>query len=322
MSKRTEVVSRQQVGQETLRKSKKARVFRDNMQLLLLMAPGIIVFVLFEILPMQSYIVPFKDYVPRLGIWGSEWAGLENFKIFMSGDQFIRLLRNTVGYGAYMIFSNCILGAVLAVLIYWVQNNKAANLYRTAWQFPRFLTMVIVGYMLYALLSESYGIVNQLIVKFGGEPIKWYSEPKYWPFLLCFVHSWRTMGLHCLLYYATLMGIDGELFDAAKLDGCNRWQLTKHIIVPSLASVLALNLVMSAGALVSFDFSMFEILPRGQGLLYPATEVITRYTYHLTLNGNITGAGVIGTLQSLIGVTLILASNLIVKKISPENSVL
>lgn len=301
--------------------SKRKRIFRENLYLFSLTVPGLVLMCVFSFFPMVlEKTLPFKKFVPRLGVFGSEWVGLQNFKVFFGGVNAWRLIRNTFLYGCWFLFSSVVIAAAVAILFYWLKSRQVGNIYRTIVQLPRFLTVIVLSYITFAFLSPQYGLINQWITEAGGEAIKWYSEPKYWPFIICFMRSWSAVGVQCLLFYATLLGIDEELFDAASLDGATAWQKTRHIAFPVLKSVMAFNLIMGVGALVSVDFGLFDALPRAQGLLYPTTDVIGTYIYRGTLSGDLTGPAAIGLLQNVIQVVLVVGANAVIKKIDPESS--
>ncbi len=301
-------------------KTRRKRIFKENLHLFLLTLPGLIFLLIFNYLPMSGIVIAFKRYVPRLGIWGSEWVGLDNFEFFFKSPDLLRLIRNTALYGASFLIVDIIGGILLALLLYHLTNKVALKAYKSIIMLPRFLSVIVVSFITYALLSPSYGIINQVIKALGGEPISWYAEPGYWPVILIIVHIWMTIGAGCLLYYATLVGIDKSLFEAASVDGATVLQKCRYVALPALKPVICMNLTFGVGGLVSVDMGLFDAVPRAQGLLFPTTDVINTYVYRGLLNGDIERPAAVGLAQSVIILVLILIVNAIIRKVSPENS--
>lgn len=305
---------------KTMQKSRKKRIFRENVELSALVFPGFICMLIFKYLPMAGIVIAFKNYVPRKGMFGSDWVGFENFKFLFSSPDLGRLIRNTVLYGSSFLIFDMITAIALALFFFYLKNKVALNIYKSIYQLPRFLSVIIVSYIVYALLSPSYGIVNQIITHFGGEAIKWYSDPVYWPFILIFVHIWMMVGGGSLLYYANLLSLDPALFEAADMDGATVLQKCRYICLPSFKPIIAMNLTLGIGGVISVDMGLFDAVPRAQGLLFPSTDIIGTYVYRGVLNGDFSMPAAVGLFQSVVAITLILVSNQIIRKISPENS--
>ena len=185
--------------------------------------------------------------------------------------------------------------------------------YQTVTLMPSFLSWVVVGYMVYALLMPGpMGLVNQIIMLFGGEPVDWYSQPGYWPVILLIVKLWHGVGYNSLFYYASLMGIDKEFFEAAQLDGATKTQEFRYIILPFLKPIIIVMTLLNIGNIFRADFGLFFNVPRNVGALYPATDVIDTYVYRaLTQLGNVGMSAAVGLVQSVVGFALILATNLV-----------
>lgn len=305
---------------EYYRVLKKKAERKRTRELTLLTIPGVIFMLVFSYLPMLGVIIAFQDYSPRLGLFGSKFIGFKNFEFLFQSPDILRLIRNTVAYGATFIIVDLIAAVSLALLFFHVKHKFAQNTYRTIFQLPRFLSIIVISYVTYALLSPSYGILNQIVTAFGGEAIKWYSEPAYWPFILTFVHVWMTVGGGCLLYYSNLLSIDPALYEAAEIDGATVLQKDWYISIPSLKPLIALNLIMSVGALISVDMGLFDAIPRAQGILFETTDVINTYVYRGVLRGDVSMPAAVGLFQSVVALILVLSANAVVRKISPENS--
>lgn len=312
-----------QVGTMPRIKKKKSRwkAFKDNAELSALLIPGILLLITFMYIPMFGVIIAFKDYRNNLGIFGSKWVGLQNFKFFFTSQDAWRIARNTVGYGILFIILGIIAAVFVAILLYEVRSRAALKFYQTSMILPHFLSWVIVGYITYILLEPNMGIFNQIIRFCGGEGLQWYSEPKYWVFILPLVNLWKNVGLKCIMYYAALMGIDRELFEAAEIDGANRFKQILHITIPSLVPLMVILTILDVGHIIKGDFGLFYTIPRDVGLLYPTTDIIDTYVYRGLRTGDDIGiTTAVGLFQSVVGFIMVVGTNLIVKKISPENS--
>lgn len=189
------VKSKPKENANTVRKKNRWKDFRDNAELSALMIPGIVLLLVFAYVPMLGIIIAFKDYRNNLGIFKSKWIGFQNFKFFFESQDAWRIGRNTVGYGILFIVIGLIAAVTIAILLYEVRSRKALKFYQTSMILPHFLSWVIVGYITYILLEPSMGILNKIIRFFGGEGLQWYSEPKYWVFILPIINVWKTVGL-------------------------------------------------------------------------------------------------------------------------------
>jgi putative aldouronate transport system permease protein len=270
---------------------------------------------------MLGLIIAFKDYRNNLGVFGSEWVGLRNFKFFFTSQDAWRIARNTMGYGILFIILGIICAVTIAILLYEIKNKLALKFYQTTMILPHFLSWVIVGYITYILLEPNIGILNNILNLFGMEGIDWYLEPKYWVVILPVVNVWKTVGLNCIMYYAALMSIDEQLFEAANIDGASKWKQIKYITIPSLVPLMTILTILHIGNIIKGDFGLFYNIPRNVGLLYPTTDIIDTYIYRGLQTGDDIGiTTAVGLFQSFVGLIMVVATNKIVKKISPENS--
>lgn len=303
------------------RKKSRWKEFKDNAELSVMLIPGLILLIVFSYIPMVGIIIAFKDYRNNLGIFGSAWNGFENFKFFFQSQDAWRIFRNTVGYGMLFIVTTLIAAVFIAILLYEVKRKIALKFYQTSMILPHFLSWVIVGYITYMLLEPNMGVLNQIIRFFGGDGVQWYSEPKYWPIILPIVNLWKNIGLKMVMYYAALMAIDEELFEAAQIDGANRFKQIIYITLPSLIPLMTILTILDVGNIIRGDFGLFYNIPRDVGLLYPTTDIIDTYLYRGLRTGDDIGiTTAVGLFQSVIGFVMVVGTNLIVKKVAPENS--
>ncbi len=309
-----------QIGKKK-RASYKKTINGDRRQLNTMVIPGFVLTFIFAYLPMVGIILAFKNFNPILGIFGSKWVGFDNFKFFFMSDDFWMLLRNTIGYSLWFLFICNVANIAFAIMCYNVVNKKALKCYQTTAILPTFMSIVLISYIVYIFLSPSTGVVNRVLLAFGFEKIDWYKEPSYWPAILTIVKVWNTVGYGSLLYYATMVGIDEGLFEAAKIDGANKWQQIVHVVIPELSALICLNIIMGIGNALGGDFGLHYQITRNVALLYDTTDIFATYVFKALQEGTSMGrTTAVGLFQSVCGVILILISNGVIKKIDPEKS--
>ncbi len=305
-----------------MKKKTDAKHFREHLPLYLMLLPGLAYLLINNYIPMAGIIIAFKKLNFAKGILGSPWAGFENFKfLFNSPDAWI-ITRNTLLYNVAFIIVNMVVGIAIAILICEVRSTKLKKLYQSAILLPFLMSMVILSYIVYALLSSENGLVNNsLLAALGIEGIQWYQEPKYWPFILIIANCWKGVGSGCLIYIASLIGIDPSFYEAARLDGASKWQEITRITLPSLTPTIITLLLLSIGRIFYSDFGLFYQVPMNSGVLFPTTNVIDTYVYRALIEqGNISMSSAAGVYQSLVGFVIVIASNWIVRRVDKERA--
>ncbi len=304
-------------------KGNQKKLFRkivDNFELSLLVMPAFLYFFVFHYLPMFGIVLAFKEYRYDSGILGSAWVGFDNFLFFFKSIDAWRITRNTVAYSLAFIVIGTLANLSIALLLYEINQRRALKVYQTIMIIPRFLSWVIVSFITYIFLHPTMGVINQVIGTLGIEAIDWYTQPVYWPFILVFVNIWQGIGMGSIIYYAALMGVDQGIYEAAKIDGANRWKQTIHISIPSLIPLMTIMLILALGGIFRGDFGLFFQVPRDVGVLYPVTDIIDTYVFRGLRSGVIGRTSAIGLFQSFVGLIMILTTNAVIKKIKPENS--
>lgn len=302
-------------------KSRTLKHRRDNSYEYWIMCsiPLLLVFV-FKYIPMFGAIISFKDYRFNKGIFGSEWVGLKNFEVFLTSDEFAKVTFNTLYLNALFIVFGIISAVAVAILLFNLKKRMSVKIYQTILITPHFMSWVIVSYMVYTLLSSN-GLINSLLQMFGVDPVEWYALPEAWPPILVVTSIWKHVGMDCVIYYAALMGIDSGLFEAADIDGASKWQKIKAIIIPELIPIITMLTILKIGNIFRADFGLFYNVPRNVGILYETTDVVDTYIYRSMKNvRNLGVSSAAGLLQSVVGCLMVLITNKIVKKISPENT--
>lgn len=296
---------------------------KKGLPILLLALPGLIYLFINNYMPMAGMVVAFKTYSGRKGIWGSPWAGLSNFRyLFMTKDALI-ITRNTLLYNLAFIGFDTTLAVTIAILLSKVKSSFKRQVYQSAILLPHLISMVIVSYIVYGFLSVENGFVNHaLFASRGLEGISWYSEPGYWPFIIVLVHCWAQVGYTCIVYYATIIGIDQSYYEAASLEGAGQWKQVTSITIPLLRPLIITMVMLAVGKIFYSDFSLFYQVPMNSGALYSTTQVIDTYVYRgLLEQGNISMSAAAGVYQSIVGFIVVLTCNMLLRKFDSDNAV-
>ena len=296
------------------------RYRRDNIEFNVLALPGFLLLFVFNYLPMVGIIIAFKDFKPMLGIFGSKWVGFDNFEFFFTSQDAFRTIRNTLGYSLTFIVLNLITAVILALMFYYLRSKVMHKIYNAIVILPKFMSVVLVAFIVQIILNPSNGIANKVIAVFGGEAVSWYSEPAYWPVILTLTQIWMTVGMNSIIYYASLMGMDESLLEASAIDGASLWKQIFHIIIPFLKPIMVITTILALGSIFNGDFGLFYQVPLDTGLLYPTTDVISTYTFRALQEGSMAKSTAVGLFQSVAGLIMVLVTNGVVRKISPEDS--
>ena len=308
--------------------------FKRTLIFLTMMAPGTIFLLIFNYLPMPGIIMAFKRYklaMPPKGYWlqnpfiysvfvKNEWVGLDNFKFLFSSPDALMITRNTVLYNLAFMFFGLLASVGLAIAINELIQRRAAKFYQTIFFMPYFLSWIVVSYLVYSMLNTEFGVFNGLLRSFGKDPIQWYAQADYWPWIIVLANLWKYTGNGSIIYMATITGFDPELYEAAAIDGASKWQQTWRITIPQLIPIIVLLQILAIGRMFSADFALFYALPNGSGPLRDVTTVIDVYVFNTLRLGQVHMGmpAAAGLYQSTVGFILILATNLIVRKIQPE----
>ncbi len=295
---------------------------RDFLQLLsLIFIPTLLVFI-FNYIPMYGIIIAFKNYKYNLGIFGSKWAGLGNFISFVKSQHFPILLRNTLVNNVLFIAFGVMAALLVAILLHEVTSRLKTKIFQTILILPNFVSWVLVSFLVYIFLSPYSGILPTIFQKLGLPEVSWYSTPNAWPIILTIVFIWKHVGMDSVVYYAALMGMDNSLLEAASIDGANRRQIIKNIILPTLRPLVIMLTILKIGNIFRADFGLFYNVPRDVGILYEWTDVFDTYIFRMTRNeGNFSIAAAAGLMQSVVGFICVVFTNFISKKIDPDSGI-
>ena len=306
------------VGQKKKMNLKTA--MRNHWQLYVLVLPAIIYFFVFNYMPLYGIQIAFKDYKAVNGIAGSAWVGLKHFKDFFNAYYFQRLLVNTLLLNVYNLLWSFPVPLILAILLNQIRSDRKKRFIQTSIYVPYFISTVVLAGMLYIFLSPTSGIVNLIRTSLGMTAIDYMSDAGAFRTLYILSGIWQSAGYGTILYIATLSGVDPSLYEAAEIDGANRFQKMRYISLPHLIPLVCIFTILGAGSLINGNFDLFYIIPRNSTILYETTDILNTYVYRALQNGTYAMGATVGLVQSVVGMILVLGTNLIVRKISPDNS--
>jgi len=288
----------------------------------IMMIPGLIYLLINNYVPMAGIIIAFKHINWNKGIIDSPFAGLSNFEYLFKTKEAWIITRNTLGYNLAFIILGTVLAVAIAIVLNEIRSKFWKKSYQTVILLPYLISIVVVSYLVFALFSSESGFINHSILEpLGLKSISWYTEPKYWPYILTIVHLWKTVGYSCIIYYATVVGIDRGYYEAAVIDGANRWKQIVHITLPSLKPTMITLVLLAIGTIFYSDFGLFYQVPMDSGPLYDVTNTIDTYVYRGLIKLNDVGmSSAAGVYQSLVGFTLVYIANRLVIKFSKENA--
>lgn len=283
--------------------------------------PAVIILFLFSYMPMIGLVMAFKKFDYSLGIWRSPWVKLDNFKFLLASENtFTRMTRNTLLYYLAFTVICTTLNIVIAIGIDQLVFKRIGKIFQSIMIIPIFISFAAVQFIVYAFFSNS-GMINNMISAVGGDTVRWYTSAKYWPFILTMVKIWNSVGYGSVLYMSVLAGIDQELYEAAQIDGANKWKQIWHITLPSLIPMVTIMLLLGVGGIMRSDTGLFYQVTRNSGILYETTQVIDSYILNAILTTPDFGFTAATTFyQSVVGLIMILVANGIVRKAAPENA--
>ncbi|HKM34794.1 MAG TPA: ABC transporter permease subunit [Lachnospiraceae bacterium] len=284
----------------------------------LMSLPAVLVLFFFNYVPMAGLSLAFKNFDYRLGLWKSPFNGLDNFEFLTASKAtFMNMTQNTIMY--YLIFTilGTFLNIVLAIAIDQFVFKKLGKVFQSVMIIPIFISYAAVQFVVYAYCSSSNGMINQVF----ETGIRWYSDAGKWPVMLTIIRMWNSVGYGSVLYMSVLSGISTELYEAAEIDGANKWKQILHITLPSLVPMITVMLLLSVGSIMRSDTGLFYQVTRNSGTLYSTTQVIDSYILNSIFQTSKFGFTAAASLfQSVVGALLILITNGIVRKLAPENA--
>lgn len=293
----------------------------QNLSLILMALPMMLIVAVFSYVPMGGLIVAFKNYSYRDGILKSPFCTplWKNFEFLFKSPDTYRIIRNTILYNLAFIVLTLVISVALALMLNEIRSRRALKVYQTTMFFPYFLSWVVVSYVAYAFLNPRLGYLNAIAAVNNGETLDWYNTPKAWIAIIIILQLWKTIGMNVLMYYASLMSMDSTYVEAAVIDGADHWQTIRYIILPQLYPMMIILTILAVGKIMNSDFGLFYQVPMDSKTLYETTDVLETYVYRALINsGNIGMSSAAGFLKSVVGLVLVLLTNAAVKKIDPK----
>lgn len=292
---------------------------KKNRPLFLMILPAVIIILIFSYLPMSGLVLAFKDYRYNLGIFGSSWNGLENFRfLFESGTGWL-ITRNTVLYNLLNLVTSQALAILIAIGITEMKIIPFKKVTQSVIFFPYFISWVIVGTFVYNIFNYETGLLNTVLEFFGADAVNVYSMPWVWPIIICIFNAWKWCGYNSVIYIAAITGIDTECYEAAQIDGANIFQRIRYITIPGIKPTIITMLLLNVGRILRGDFEMFYQIVGNNGQLYNATDVIDTYVFRsLTTSANLGMTAAATFYQSILCFIIIMVVNGIVKKIDKD----
>lgn len=300
---------------------KKRKLSKNILALYAMMLPGFIYIFINNYMPLSGLVIAFKRFNYSKGIWDSPWTGLSNFTYLFKSQEAVNIVRNTLGYNLAFILLGNLMAVAVAIMLNFLRGQLNKKVYQTLILMPYLVSTVVVSYIVYAFLGQESGFLNSLLVSLGQDKISWYTSSKYWPYILIIVYIWKNFGYSSILYYATVIGIDSTLYEAAMVDGANRWRQIWHVTLPGLKTTIITMVLLQIGKMFYSDFGLFYQVPMRSGLITSVTDTIDVFVYrNLSMLNDIGRASAAGFLQSILGFILILTVNFIVRKIDKDSA--
>lgn len=293
-----------------------------NLSLFLMTLPGLVMLFIFNYMPMFGLVIAFKDYRFAKGIFGSEWVGFKNFQWLFGPGMGWRIVRNTVFYNVLFIFSGLVGSLTLAMLVNEIHKNRLSRVYQAMSFLPHFVSWVVVGIFANFFLRSDGGLINKLLESLGSDPVFFYRSAEYWPVILVVVNLWKGVGFGTITYLTGIMGIPEEFYEAAQIDGANRWQQIRHITLPLLLPLVITVTLLQLGGIFRGNLEMFnQMVGTNNPLLYRTTDIIDTFVFRSLLElFNLGMAGAAGLFQSLVGLVMIMVTNWTVKRIRADRA--
>lgn len=294
--------------------SKLKKSLKKNLTLYLFLVLPVIYFIVIKYIPMTGTAIAFRKFVIGQSYYGVKFEGLKYFKMFLNDPQFWAAFKNTIILSFSTLAITFPLPIIFALLLNEIEGKYFKKLVQSVTIIPKFLSIVVVVMILNSLLSPSTGIINMILQKFGHESIYFMNEPGWFRTIYIVSQVWQMMGWDSIIYMAVLSSADQEQYEAAMVDGANRWKQTIHITLPILLPTVAINLTIKVGNLLHLGYE--KILLMYTPTTYETADVIQTFVYRIGLMGNNYSYGTaVGLFQGVIGLMLLGITNWLTNKL-------
>lgn len=288
----------------------------EHKELYLLLLPVVVLVFIFAYMPMYGIMMAFKDFNVRLGVWDSPWVGMENFQALFRSPSFLEVLRNTVLISFYRLLFGFPAPILFAIFLNEIIHTKFKKMVQTISYLPHFMSWVVLGGIFTQLFSADRGIINYLIQLFGHEPIMFLSDDRYFRSIVIITGIWQSVGWSSVLYLASIAGIDQQLYEAARIDGANRFHMMRYITLPSLYPVITILFILQVGGILNAGFD--QIFNLYSPMVYDVGDILDTYVYRrgIAEGSDYSFTTAVGLFKNVIGFFLVIVTNKITKKIS------
>ena len=309
----------QPVLRSTNKKSKTWSYIKAHPWLYIMLLPGLIYLLVFNYLPMYGVVIAFKDFNFVKGIFGSQWIGLKNFKELFASEQFLRVFRNSIEFSLLRLLWSFPMPILLALFLNEVRHAKYKKAIQTVVYIPHFISWVVVASLVINLLEPTgNGAVNALLGIFGVAPANYLTSSSHFRSIIIIAEIWKGAGWGTIVYLSALSQVDPEIYDAAYIDGANRWQIMRRITFPSITSTVAVMLILRLGGLMNNGFEQIYLLY--SPLVYEVADVFETYTYRIGIQGGrYSYSTAVGLFQSVVGFIFIMGSNYVSRKLGDSS---
>lgn len=286
--------------------------YQQNRLLYWMLVPCLLYVLIFNYLPMFGLVISFQNYSLIKGVFGSKWVGLANFEEFFTSMYFSRTLSNTLILSALDLLFSFPAPIILALLLNELRSGTYKRLIQTVSYMPHFISMVVVAGLIREFTSST-GPIAQLLQLFGAEPKSYISQPQYFRSIFTISQVWQTIGFNSIIFLAALSGINEELYEAAKIDGANRWQQLFHITLPGIVSTIIIMLILRCGAIMNVNFE--KVLLLYSPATYSTSDVISTYVYRAGIVKQEIGySTAVGMFNSVVSLLLVVTANYLSRK--------
>lgn len=292
-----------------------AKRIMANWELYLLISLPVAYFFIFRYMPMYGVIIAFKNFSAAQGIWGSPWVGFEHFTAFFESYNFAQILKNTIFLSLLLLFISFPVPILIALMLNQVAQQKLKRFIQTSIYAPYFISTVVLIGMVYVFLSPNSGIVNHIIVAFGGKPVLFMAQAEWFRPIYVFTEVWQNTGFASIIYLAALAGIDPHLHEAAVVDGANKWQRVRHIDLPGITPTILVLFILAIGNLMNIGFEKAFLMQTDINV--ETSEIIPTYVYKIGIQrAQYSFSAAIGLFNAFINLVLLVIVNRTVKKLT------
>lgn len=292
---------------------------KKNYIMFMMLIPATLFFIIFNYLPMVGVLLAFKRYDYAGGIFGSQWIGFQNFEFLIKSGTLWVITRNTLLYNIVFIITSVFLQVLMAILISEASSKLFRKYSQTILFLPFFVSMVLVSAFVYNLFNFEHGTMNTFLNIFGVAPIDYYAQTGIWKYVLLFFNTWKGVGYGTIIYLATITGISPEYYEAAQIDGANKWHEIIYITLPQIKPTIIIVVLFAIGGILKGQFELFYQIIGNNGMLYPSTDIIDTFVYRMLAETFDIGMGTAaGLYQSFFGLIVIFTVNGLVKRHNEE----